>query len=119
VDLVPSRSSIGGKGPPGVWSTRSIGTCLPRHFDSPGERAKELARTLSDGRWTHDFPIDVQMAHSLGLKVSTELPDEVRELMQLYPQQRGRRPSVEYIPLPYDAPSERKQTRRSSRSARS
>jgi ClpP class serine protease len=85
----------------------------------PGERAKELARTLSDGRWTHDFPIDVQMAHSLGLKVSTDLPDEVRELMQLYPQPRGRRPSVEYIPLPYDAPSERKQTRRSSRSARS
>ena len=29
----------------------------------------------------------------MGLKVSTDLSDEVRKLMQLYPQPRGRRPS--------------------------
>jgi ClpP class serine protease len=68
----------------------------------PAAEAAELARTLSEGRWTHDFPIDADMASSLGLPVSTELPDEVRELMRLYPQQRGRRPSVEYVPAPYD-----------------
>jgi hypothetical protein len=33
-----------------------------------------------------------------------DLPDEVRELMRLYPQPRNRRPSVEYIPVPYRAP---------------
>jgi ClpP class serine protease len=66
-----------------------------------GEKARDLADTLSQGRWTHDFPIDVMTARSLGLEVSTDLPDEVRLLMRLYPQPRGRRPSVEYIPLPY------------------
>jgi ClpP class serine protease len=65
------------------------------------ENAKEVARMLSEGRWTHDFPIDVEHAQALGLPVSTDLPDEVRDLMGLYPQPRGRRPSVEYIPGPY------------------
>ncbi|MEY2476881.1 MAG: hypothetical protein QOG87_2196 [Actinomycetota bacterium] len=68
----------------------------------PTAEATELAHTLSEGRWTHDFPIDADMASSLGLPVSTDLPDEVREMMRLYPQQRGRRPSVEYVPAPYD-----------------
>jgi ClpP class serine protease len=70
----------------------------------PEEQAQELAHALSEGRWTHDFPIDVEMAQELGLPVSTDLPDEVRLLMRLYPQPRGRRPSVEYIPAPYDLP---------------
>jgi ClpP class serine protease len=69
--------------------------------------ASELARTLSDGRWTHDFPIDPARAEKLGLPVSTDLPDEVRLLMRLYPQPRNRRPSVEYIPMPYDVPERR------------
>jgi ClpP class serine protease len=64
-------------------------------------RAREIATTMSDGRWTHDFPIDVERAQKLDLPVSTDLPDEVRELMRLYPQPKGRRPSVEYIPGPY------------------
>jgi ClpP class serine protease len=83
----------------------------------PDERAAELATTLSDGRWTHDFPIDVSLAQSLGLRVSTELPNEVSELMRLYPQPPGRRPSVEYIPLPYDTPQAPKRARRGPRSA--
>jgi ClpP class serine protease len=65
-------------------------------------RAREVAHALSDGRWTHDFPIDAQLARSFDLPVSTDLPDEVRLLMNLYPQPRNRRPSVEYIPTPYD-----------------
>jgi ClpP class serine protease len=71
-----------------------------------GDKATELADTLSEGRWTHDFPIDVTTARSLGLEVSTDLPNEVRQLMRLYPQPRGRRPSVEYIPLPYGNPDQ-------------
>jgi ClpP class serine protease len=82
------------------------------------ERAAELATALSEGRWTHDFPIDVKLCHELGLKVSTELPDEVRELMRLYPQPRGRRPSVEYIPLPYDTPRAPRHPQRGRRSTR-
>jgi ClpP class serine protease len=70
----------------------------------PEDHAKDLAHALSEGRWTHDFPIDVDMAQQMGLPVSTDLPDEVRLLMALYPQPKGRRPSVEYIPSPYEAP---------------
>ncbi|MGQ9474360.1 MAG: SDH family Clp fold serine proteinase, partial [Candidatus Caldatribacteriaceae bacterium] len=65
------------------------------------EKAKELATTLSEGRWTHDFPLTVEMARELGLPVREGLPDEIYELMDLYPQPLTQRPSVEYIPLPY------------------
>jgi ClpP class serine protease len=68
------------------------------------EHASELAKMLSDGRWTHDFPIDAKRAQSIGLKVTTDMPDLVRKLMRLYPQPRGRRPSVEYLPGRYAAP---------------
>jgi serine dehydrogenase proteinase len=32
-------------------------------------------------------------------------------MMRLYPQPRGRRPSVEYIPLPYDTPKKPQRSR--------
>ncbi len=66
------------------------------------ELARKLADTLSTGVWTHDYPISVQEARELGLKVSTEMPREVYQLMALYPQPGQRRPSVQYIPVPYD-----------------
>jgi ClpP class serine protease len=66
-----------------------------------GDRAEELARTLACGTWTHDYPITVNEARQLGLAVSTDMPGEVYQLMQLYPQSGQRRPSVEYIPVPY------------------
>ena len=81
---------------------QSVTKLLSRHL--PEDRASKAAEALSDGRWTHDFPIDAERAASLGLTIETDLPDEVRKLMGLYPQPRGRRPSVEYIPAPYDAP---------------
>jgi ClpP class serine protease len=64
-------------------------------------QAEALARTLSSGKWTHDYPITVDEASSLGLPISTEMPVEVYKLMSLYPQTSQRRPSVEYIPMPY------------------
>ena len=70
------------------------------------ERAAELADALSQGQWTHDYPLLAAEAQDLGLPVSTELPNEVREIMRLYPQPRGRKPSVEYIPMPYRAPED-------------
>jgi ClpP class serine protease len=68
------------------------------------DKATSLARTLSGGTWTHDYPISVTEARELGLPVSTDLPQEVSEMMSLYPQTTQRRPSVEYIPLPYGPP---------------
>lgn len=71
---------------------------LAEHF--PADRAEHLARTLSEGRWTHDFPITFEEAQGLGLRVLKGLPDELYQLMSLYPQPVKRQPSVEYIPLP-------------------
>jgi ClpP class serine protease len=60
-----------------------------------------LADKLSTGIWTHDYPIMVDEARELGLPVSTEMPQEVYDLMDLYPQTSQRRPSVQYVPVPY------------------
>jgi ClpP class serine protease len=84
----------------------------------PGEKAGALAHTLSSGTWTHDYPIDVDEARELGLPVSTNMPPIVYDLMQLYPQTAQRRPSVEYIPLPYGAPQRRRADRPTARTER-
>lgn len=65
----------------------------------PIEKAAELAAILSEGRWTHDFPITVEAARELGLPVSTDMPRTVYELMDLYPQSGTGRPSVLYVPF--------------------
>ncbi len=64
-------------------------------------RARELAGILSSGRWTHDYPISFGEARDLGLPVNDRMPSIIYRLMELYPQAAQRRPSVEYIPLPY------------------
>lgn len=72
--------------------------------DRMPEQAKiKLIESLVRGRWTHDYPINVDEAQELGLPVTTEVPTEVYQLMNLFPQTVQRRPSVEYIPLPYPA----------------
>lgn len=65
------------------------------------EAAAGLADILTSGYWTHDYPIGVEEARQFGLPVSTEVPTEVYQLMNLFPQGGGGRPSVEYIPVPY------------------
>ncbi len=62
------------------------------------EKARELARTLSEGRWTHDYPILPDEAKALGLPVRTDMPQAILELMSLYPQPTRALPSVEYLP---------------------
>jgi ClpP class serine protease len=65
------------------------------------EKSKELIASLTEGRWTHDYPITLAQAESLGLPVRKELPSEVYSLMDLYPQPRQARPSVQFVPVPY------------------
>jgi ClpP class serine protease len=78
---------------------RTVAGLLRKHFDE--QKSEELAQLLSQGTWTHDYPISVEEARSMGLRVSTEMPTEVYELMGMYPQPRGGKPSVQYVPLPY------------------
>jgi ClpP class serine protease len=63
-------------------------------------KVDELARLLSEGTWTHDFPITYERAKALGLPVNFNIPDDVLKLMSLYPQPTRTQPSVEYLPVP-------------------
>ncbi len=74
-----------------------VADVLTKHL--PRKKAEELAIILSEGRWTHDFPITVQFAGQLGLPVTTQMPRVVYDLMDLYPQANARRPSVVYVPI--------------------
>jgi ClpP class serine protease len=74
-----------------------VSEILMKHMTK--EKSAELAVALSEGRWTHDFPITAQLAAQLGLPVTTKMPRIVFELMDLYPQSTTQRPSVVYIPL--------------------
>ena len=65
------------------------------------EKAEEVAEELVSGKYTHDYPITVDDALRMGLPVKPELPPEVYELMELYPQAHVQRPGIEYIPYPY------------------
>ncbi|BAF60216.1 Periplasmic serine proteases [Pelotomaculum thermopropionicum SI] len=64
-------------------------------------RARELAELLASGTWTHDYPIDCEKLKEMGLPVTVGLMSEIYYLMDLYPQPPQRRPSVQFIPLPY------------------
>jgi ClpP class serine protease len=69
----------------------------------PLEKAQIIAEELSQGKYTHDFPITVEHLKQLGLNVSTDMPEEVYALMDLYPQPTGI-PAVQYLPEPVRRP---------------
>jgi ClpP class serine protease len=69
--------------------------------DFPPERAGYIADELTTGKWTHDYPLTVEVLVELGLRVETDLPLEVFDLMDLYPQLGRQRPSVQFVPVPY------------------
>jgi len=72
--------------------------------DFSEDRAQYLADELTSGKWTHDYPLTVERLVGLGLPVTTTLPVEAFELMDLYPQAGRQRPSVQYVPMPYTEP---------------
>jgi ClpP class serine protease len=80
--------------------TQSASELLQRRL--PPEQAKALAEKLATGTWTHDYPIWAATARALGLTVSTDMPNEVLELMKLYPQPTRTQSAggVEYLPVP-------------------
>jgi ClpP class serine protease len=65
------------------------------------ENVETIIDKLTTGQITHDCPITVEEATALGLPISVGLPKSIYDLMELYPQPQGGRPSVQYIPMPY------------------
>lgn len=72
---------------------------LLEHLDE--QTAERVAVTMTEGRWTHDYPLTYEEARDIGLRVSLGLPDEIYDLMDLFPQAQPQRPSVQYVPIPY------------------
>jgi len=68
------------------------------------DQAEALADTLASGTWTHDYALTPDEANSLGLAVTVGLPQEVLELMKLYPAP-VRQSAVEF--LPFEPPGRR------------
>jgi ClpP class serine protease len=69
----------------------------------PADKAEALAEKLSSGTWTHDYPLFAAVAKDLGLPVNTNIPNDVLDLMKLYPQQMRAQSGgggVEYLPIP-------------------
>lgn len=73
---------------------------VPHPKVSP-DKIDTIIETLTTGQVTHDYPITVEEATGLGLPLTVGLPRSIYDLMELYPQPQGGRPTVQYIPMPY------------------
>jgi ClpP class serine protease len=60
--------------------------------------ARALAEKLAGGHWTHDYALTAEEAKSLGLPVRVAMPNEVLDLMKLYPQP-VQQSGVDFLPL--------------------
>lgn len=73
---------------------------VPKQKIAP-ENIEKIVDALTTGRVTHDYPVTVEEATEMGLPITVGLPRSIYNLMELYPQPQGGRPSVQYIPMPY------------------
>lgn len=47
------------------------------------QQARVVATMLTEGRWTHDYPLHVEELRAMGLPVSDKIPEPFRELLGL------------------------------------
>jgi ClpP class serine protease len=76
---------------------------IPQQKVAP-ENIDTIIERLTTGQVTHDYPVAVEEATEMGLPVTVGLPIEIYTLMDLYPQPMMGRPTVQYIPMPYQTP---------------
>jgi len=60
--------------------------------------ARALAEKLAGGHWTHDYALTAEEARSLGLPVNVAMPNQVLDLMKLYPQP-VQQSGVDFLPI--------------------
>lgn len=72
-----------------------VGEILEGKMSADGIEA--ASKVLTSGIWTHDFAITYRQAKELGLDVSKNIPNEILDLIALYPQPIMGMPSVEYL----------------------
>ncbi|MFE1747742.1 hypothetical protein [Coleofasciculus sp. H7-2] len=86
---------------------RFVRTLLKDNIPQPKiapENIERIVEAITTGRVTHDYPITVEEATELGFPITVGLPMSIYNLMDFYPQPQGGRPSVQYIPMPYERP---------------
>lgn len=66
------------------------------------EKARAITDQITEGRWTHDYPIGCEELRQMDLHACAEMPREIYEIMDFFPQPLRRQQSVTYIPLPYE-----------------
>jgi ClpP class serine protease len=76
----------------------TISQLMPEDMDE--DDADELAELLTHGVWTHDYPLFHETLTSFGLNVTTDIPKDIIELMEMYPQP-NQAEGVDYVPTPY------------------
>src|ERR1700730_6169858 len=88
----------------------AAGDLLQRRL--PADKAEAVAQKLATGTWTHDYPISAPTAQEFGLAVNTNMPNEVLEMMSLYPQPVRQQSGggVEYLPIPRQKPATSRQS---------
>lgn len=87
--------------------TQTVADMLEQRFER--DKALELAQKLTSGQWTHDYPLTCEELAKLGFPpICSEMPEEIYRLMELYPQPAQNRPSVQYVPVPYQGHKERR-----------
>ena len=57
-----------------------------------------ISDELASGKWTHGYPITLPEAREIGLRVSAKMPQEIVDLIALYPGPMPRDRSVQYLP---------------------
>jgi len=86
--------------------SNTVADMLSQRYDA--DRARELAEQLTSGQWTHDYPLTCEELTKLGFPpICKDMPTEIYRLMDLYPQPAQIRPSVQYVPTPYQRHEER------------
>ncbi len=81
---------------------KAVTGLVARHMDA--KKARALAKKLTAGGWTHDYPISAAEVAEMGLPVSTDMPEDILALMSLYPQPVRQSGGVEFLPLPRKLP---------------
>lgn len=61
----------------------------------------KISKELLSGKWTHDHPLTFEDVRELGLPAHSGMPEDIYDLMDLYPQTGVQHPNVQFIPLPY------------------
>lgn len=69
----------------------SVALMLPRYRRSIADR---IVRRLNDGALTHGYPVSFAEASQLGLRVSSDMPDEPMDIIEYFRNRRGKFCSV-------------------------